>query len=221
MFIRSVLVASALVLGSVAAAQAVPIYGTSAPLTGSRSVAGGGITETGSLFDALTLSWNITDLGNGTFSYLYTFSGVNDGPSHFNLDLTDDCVGTNDAQAPGAACVTGANGGPLEFKTLTENGTTLIGVKFDYETLVYSFTSDRAPVWGDFQVKKGGGRNLSYAYNTGLTTNHDTSDVVNHFIARPNSIFNPVPVPEPEILAMLGVGLAGLGVLGARRRRNA
>jgi hypothetical protein len=199
--------------------SAAPIYGTAAPLIGSRTedfgiTTGGEYASDGTSF---TVSWEIELLGD-VFRYTYAFSGFESPDvSHFILDLTDDCVGgTADPN-----CVTDATVSLLEFN---EFGTSpsnpgfpalasIVGVKFDAlpdGTLEISFTSNRSPVYGDFYLK--GGRE-SFAYNDGLT-DHSSADVLD-FIARPNGAG---VVPEPGSLVLLGAGLLGLSSLRRKHR---
>jgi hypothetical protein len=81
-------------------------------------------------------------------------------------------------------------------------------VKFDAGTdsgsAVYSFVSNRLPVWGDIYIKGGAGNWLA---NEGLG-DLDGEDVM-QYVARPNGA-----IPEP---AMLWIVALGLGLLSRRR----
>jgi hypothetical protein len=238
---RHVLLAGLASLALSAPALAVPVYGTAAALTGTRTegagiVTGGDYFTDGNTTDEVTfrVSWEITPIAGG-YEYEYTFSGYGSPAiSHFILDLTDDCVGPDGAAAdPG--CVANAvyaGGTSLEFKDdfgpgeenpgFPGGGASIGGVKFDNTDgeapFTVTFESNRAPVWGDFYVKAGSDNSpnaaFGFAYNTGLE-NHASEDV-NDFIARPNGA--TAPVPEPGTLAMLGLGLAGLRQWSRRKR---
>ncbi len=207
-----------MILGPVA--QAAPVYGTSADLTGSRDTTGGLEFVRGNPSGALNLDWNITNNGDGTFNYQYTFSGdnlQNPSISHLTLDLSDDCIDPGDPN-----CVTGfeisgdevssSDEIEIEFGDIDEiDG----AVKFDAEgenindtNLIYSFTSNRAPVWGDIFIAEG----IWDAANVGF--GNRTSEDTTIFVARPNGPVTEVPVPAT--LFLFGFILTGLGLLARR-----
>jgi hypothetical protein len=209
-------------------AVAAPVYGTAAALTGSRTEGTPGLVTGGAYAaDSLVqgISWEIASLGGGLWSYSYTLTnfdgaaGAGAGLSHWILDLTDDCYRPGDP-----ACVTGIGGpvGSSEVKDYNPGDASnpglvasIVGIKFnvaDGGDATYTFTSNRAPVWGDVYFK--GGRD-HYAYNSGLA-DHLSGDV-GGFIARPNGTGDE-RVPEPGTLVLFGAALAA-GVGRLRRRR--
>ncbi len=211
---------------SISAAGAA-VYDTAVPVgdySGNRSV-GSGLAYTGG-WSGFKISWAITPNFSGNYwKYQYTLdSGKDPQISHWILDLSDDCIGTDGGQAAGEECVVRLSPeGKTEFKSFSESGgntlpATIGGVKFDFGPagedldITISFLSLRSPVWGDFWAKGGSG---STAYNLGLTDHSSTNKM--DFIARPNGEGGPPQeVPEPSTYIMFA---AGFGLLGFARRR--
>ena len=212
------LVVAALVLATTAAFAA-PVYGTPADLSGSRSE-GNGVTTIGDYAsDGLmqSISWDITDNGDGTWTYSYTLTNfASPDISHFILDLTDDCVSGNSFADPGCVVTTAEPLAPGTYDgSLPSNPgmpAPITGVKFDFGSNTYEFTSNRNPVWGDFYTKGGVD---SAAWNDGLE-NHASEDVMD-FIARPDGPPDQV-IPEPATFLMIGGGLLVVGLIRLRKK---
>ena len=200
---------------AVSNASAVPVYGTSADLTGVRSI-GSGLTGEGSYANSnFQIAWEITQNPDNTFDYSYTLSGFDNlmggEVSHFTLDLSDDfdLLTVTDAELNGNPI----NANDIEFGNFDEPSNNpvynIVGaVKFDVggaDPLTFSFTSTRAPVWHYAFVKGGQGNAWTNGLDDPLSMN--TID----FIATPNS-----EIPEPATAALLGFGL----LAAARRRRS-
>ena len=211
-------------------ANATPVYDTSAAseLTGSRSV-GGGLTLGGGNATTATLGWTITAITGGYhYSYTLNTNSAQHSISHFILDLSDSCIlGSSLADSK---CISNVLAGGASIVPGSYNGSqssnpgmpgTIIGVKFDGPTsnaLPYtiSFDSDRAPVYGDFYAKTGNPPGNGYdVFNTGLG-NEILDALTMDFIARPDTTV--VTAPEPGSLALLAVGMLGLGAVGRRRQ---
>lgn len=213
--------AGLLIITAGSTAHAASVYGQPTTLTGERSVGNGleiiEATKPGAVGDWSngSVKWEIT-IDGLEVHYKYIFKDFIGPPaiSHIAIDLTDDAV--NDPDAVTNVKVNGVDVDPsdLEFGNV-EN--IIGGVKIDEgdpETLdnkvIYTFTSNRLPVWGDISIEAGQEQAPTHflVQNTGFgdQTLSDTTE----YVARPNSV-----IPTPSAAA---AGLALLCGLMLRRR---
>ena len=115
-------VLSSLLFAFANTADATMVYGTSAAgeLTGSLTVSDPGLMTTDMYdWDDAVVSWVITDNGNGTMHYEYTFTGF-DSPdiSHLDIDITDNAIYGNTLADPDAFTGATLNGVPIASSDL-------------------------------------------------------------------------------------------------------
>lgn len=168
------------------------VYGLPACPTGTRSVPLGTLLAGDGGWSSASISWSVVPNPDGTLRYTYTLSGFpGPGVSHFTLDVTDSAV-----LDPLSITSPTLNGNPIAFVLGDQDG--IVGaVKLDAGadgTLVYSFDSNRAPVWGHFFVQGGAGFGTNVAF--GDETSPDKFD----YIARPDG-----SIPEPAMAGLLAV----------------
>ncbi|HOD67315.1 MAG TPA: PEP-CTERM sorting domain-containing protein [candidate division Zixibacteria bacterium] len=161
------------------------------------------------------IEWMIEDQPDGSWFYQYWLTDAQGNPwevaavSHFTLEISPDATASDFWGYSGA----------VEFGDL--NGMSS-AMKLDFTATHYKFYSNRAPVWGDFYAKDGraGGLGLNEAYNAGFGAPDPTAMPGNGSIG--NKILRPdtstTVVPEPGTMLLMGIGLAGAGVVRRWRR---
>ncbi|HLV02049.1 MAG TPA: PEP-CTERM sorting domain-containing protein [Acidobacteriota bacterium] len=220
--VKTVLLAAVVLFLAGHLGMADPVFVDSADFTGSRSTGGGGLVGTANWDNGnFTLSWQITDNLDGTFTYNYIISGEGErhkNLSHWILELS---------QGPDWSGVFANITGPVEVKTHSQDAGnpglpgSVYGVKFDFRGLDITFTTSQAPVWGDFYAKDGktggpGGGSDIIAYNANFGKDPANYTDFTGFIARPDG--ERTAVPEPGTLVLLGSGLLLSGLLRKRSR---
>ena len=211
----SILVLAAVMFLGYRNAEATSLWGTSvtnpADLNDSRSFD----ATLGGHYPGLAITWNIAFNGStNLWDYCYTFNNPTGSPevSHFILELTNGS-GLEDLSNIEGTAEFNDSWGPSSGNPGFPSGAEIYGVKFDWQALNYSFSTELSPVWGNFFVK--GGSDY-YAYNHALAMAGFDSENILDFIVRPNGC--PPVVPEPTSLSLMGLGLFGL--LGFRKKKK-
>jgi len=221
-------------------ARATSVYGQSiyafspAEEYGQRTVAAGELVlhEDNTAWTSARIEWSVARVGtHWAYEYVfYDFEGDaadSNAISHVTLDVTDDAVGDGAFLDPDAVTNFRLNGvlqNPAVVVPVLEGDGITGAVKFDVgaggDRVVYSFDSNRGPVYGHVFVKDGHGHTVTL-WNAGR--DNPGSGDIGDFVARPNGILIEQPPAVPEPLTVLGL-LAGVGGLGAYltgRRRSA
>ena len=149
-----------------AVAMAAPVLAVS--YSGSISTPTG-ITATAPWSDGMTISWVVTQQGDMSWKYQYTFGYEFKAISHMIVAVSPD-VTANDFWSYNHAehAINTFSGADPSNPGMPS---ALFGLKIDVtnedEANYFEFVSSRAPVWGDFYVKDGKyGGNDVYAFNS-------------------------------------------------------
>ena len=247
MKLLAVWVVGLLLVGVPAAGHAAIIAVGATDWTGSRStatasqiVASDGWTSANGGFK---IAWGITQSGT-VYSYQYTLSneagtGLTKAVSHLLLEVSPSFAGTDiwNAKLNGIIDVTVA--GPADYTSTSDGNSnpylpgTLHGIKLDAGVglSVYTFSSNKGPVWGDFYSKDGkqGGppanpdRDVwATAWNFGIGTDPLATDTVfSKWVPTPDTFSGSPVIPEPGTLVIWSVGglCAAAGAALSRRRK--
>lgn len=164
------------------------------------------------------LRWDITEQGGGMYKYEYTWNTLTKDLSHIIIELTDGITiagdniylpagATSEIQSDGYQEDEGNPGLPHELYGIKVN------TNAEVTNFSFWFTVDKAPVWGNFYAKDGGGtgEGAVIAYNTGFTNPQALTGI---FIARPNGAPS---IPDPAAVFLLGSACL-IGFSGARRK---
>jgi len=196
-------------------ANASPVYGTAVDSGhfSSLTILSGFGTWQGNV----SISWSIQELVGGQYGYNYTFTHGGRDLSHLVLELTAGC-------GDDPYCITEASSTPdirLYASGAVPNGflpADIYGAKFDSNNgaspNVFSFVSNRAPVWGNVYAQDGVSEGGTYAYNPGLVAIGSAN--IGDFLARPDG---GTPIPEPSSCLLALSGVAALALFSRRRCR--
>ena len=174
------------------------------------------------------LSWYV-DLVGSTYQYKYTLSVANTSPgiSHWIIECSNNFSAPNSWEK---ATYSNKKGNSNPGLTTPIYGFKVNSRPSGSSDMLWtiSFTSDHAPVWGDFYAK--GGSN-SYVYNKAIDTAFDPNAYIwltNNSaskIAVPDSksVIAPpdvTPVPEPSTLVGFLTGTGLFGILYLKKRKS-
>lgn len=203
-----------------------PVQAGPTTYSGSLTTADGGLIGSGGSWETnpdhdVTFSWTVTQNADLSWRYAYTFNstGIQGDISHLLIEVsstfTDDNI-FNDTPAAdeGEPDDNGESNGNPNIPD------TVFSLKFQNaggSVFTVEFDSDRVPVWGDI-FAKGGRQEL---WNAGFMASDIDPDVaaqngsIDYHALVPDTMTTTVPVPGA--VALVGLGVGGIGFL--RRRR--
>lgn len=196
-------------------------------LTSSRDVGNGVTATSGWETNDFTISWDISfNSTTSLWDYEYTFSnavisGVGGNVSHWIFEVSPEFTSSDISDASFKVEGPGTTSSPSSGNPFLPGD--IFGIKADTEASVYTFSSTKAPIWGDFYGKDGKTDGVfNAAWNTGFGTDPlgTTTDFTN-WVATPDTVLGlPPVVPEPASLAIWSLLAVGCGAGALRRRKK-